>query len=157
MSDAARRRIEALALLLLALLGVGALMLSLRLGLGGEETPGPGLFPAMAAALLLALVVPLAFALLRPVGGQEPAEEIDADGGRRLGLYLLAMAVAALTLVPLGFALGIGIALVVVLRFAEGLGWARSVTVSALGIAACFILFDRLLEVPLPRGTFWPG
>ena len=157
MSDTARRRIEALALLLLALLGGGALMLSLRLGLGGEETPGPGLFPAVAAALLLALVAPLAFALLRPTGEQEPAEEVDADGGRRLGIYLLAMAVAALSLVPLGFALGIGIALFVVLRFAEGLGWGRSVTVSALGIVACFLLFDRLLEVPLPRGTVWPG
>lgn len=157
MSDAARHRLEAAALLLLALLGAGALALSLRLGLGGEETPGPGLFPAMAAALLLALLAPPAFALLRRSGQHVPAEEVDADGWRRLGLYLLAMTVAAVALVPLGFALGIGIALVVVLRFAEGLGWARAVMVAALGIAACFILFDWLLEVPLPRGAVWPG
>lgn len=160
MTPRARRIAEASALLLLAALGVGALLISLRLGLGGEEAPGPGLFPAAAAALLLLLLLPIALGIrLPPVVPESAADDDAADPGgwRRLCLYLLAMMLAALALMPLGFVVGVGLALLLVLRQGERLSWVRAVAVTAGSVAACFVLFDRLLEVPLPRGAFWPG
>jgi putative tricarboxylic transport membrane protein len=155
MSPAAQRLTEAVCLLLLLLLGGLALTFGLHLGLGDEDMPGPGLFPAVVALLLLGLLGPLCLRLA--AGSPSEAEAADTDGWRRVGLYLVGMAVAALALAPLGFVLGIGLALLLVLRFAEGLGWRGAAIATAIGIGACFVLFDRLLEVPLPRGTLWAG
>lgn len=161
MSPRRRLSIETAALLLLTVLGVVTLLLSLRMGLRGEDTPGPGLFPAAASAVMLALLIPIALGLRLPrtqaTSGEEEVGEADAGGWRRLGLYLLAMGFAALALMPLGFALGVGLALLLVLRLAERLSWLRAALVTVCGVTACFLLFDRLLEVPLPRGVFWPG
>jgi putative tricarboxylic transport membrane protein len=161
MTPRARRMMEAAAMAMLAAAAGLSLLLSVGLGLGGEETPGPGLFPAAAAALLLLLLAPLALgwddAPSLVTGGEETAGVADPGGWRRLGLYVLGLGVAAVALEPIGFALGVGAALVVVLRFAERLAWPRAALVSVGGVVACLLLFDQLLDVPLPRGAFWPG
>ncbi|MFC3125650.1 tripartite tricarboxylate transporter TctB family protein [Pseudoroseomonas globiformis] len=134
--------------LALALLGVAMLAArhAARLEVPFAADPlGPKVFPAVIAALLGAASLTL---LLRPGLGWESA------GRPWRGLAcILAMLAYAPLLSPLGFILATGLLCLVIARAFGGssmqCGMAALVTAPAL-----FLLLDRLLDLPLPRGPF---
>jgi putative tricarboxylic transport membrane protein len=109
--------------------------------------PGPGLFPALAAGLM---GVSALIALRRRAPAPEPADRL------RLFAYIAAILGFALLLEPLGMTACVALLLLALLGGLERMRWQVVVPVTALGSASCFLLFDKLLKVPMPRG-WWHG
>ena len=152
-SRAARRRDQAGALLCLAVAGYGAwagLGWGLRDDLTGE--PGSGLFPFLAALGLGALALVL---LARP--GLAPDEEAEGDGPpnrRRVAGYVVALLAYALLLEPLGHLLVTALVLSFVMLGLEFVRPRTAIAITAGAVLFSWLLFERLLQVPLPRGPF---
>ncbi len=146
---------EILALVVVLAATVAALALALRHPLWEYFQPGPGLFPALAAGLsALCATAALGTALLarrRGIVAPAPATE-----HRRLVVYLVVVLAWPATFASLGFAVSSLAALVLLLRLGEGLRWPIALGIAALTVALGWLLFERLLGVPLPHGLL-PG
>lgn len=149
--------VRALGWLVLAailLLAAAASFAALRYGLWLDGEPGPGLFPLLACALIVAGVLA---ALLEPGGHPVPAEvppEEEARPTPRRLLATMATVIAwGLLLQPLGYAVSSGLALLILL-LAGGVGRGASAAIAAGAVLGTELLFVRLLDVPLP-GPAW--
>jgi putative tricarboxylic transport membrane protein len=142
-------------------IALGAVWLGAALALPHAATyavVGPGLFPAAIGAALLLLGLLLLRAVAR---GErfEPQEAEDADPDRppsRRALWMTAAAglLPVATIRPLGFPLT---AALVFALTARAFGSARLVRDLAAGLGlglACWLLFSRLLGLPLPGVPF---
>jgi putative tricarboxylic transport membrane protein len=143
-----------LGVILAIILAAGARAWGYGLWLYGE--PGPGLFPLVACAVTgaFALVAMVALAVAPPVREADPDE--GAPTPRRLAIYLATILTWPWLLSPLGFLVSSALAFVVLLRWAEGVRWRTTILLLAGALLASWLLFDRLLGVPLPRGTLLP-
>ena len=110
-------------------------------------SPGPGLFPALAAALMGAA------ALLALRRRAPPTGETD---WLRLLAYVAGAFVFPLLLEPLGMTAAVVLLFLLLLAGLERMRWRVVLPVTAGAAAGSFLLFDRLLQVPLPRG-WWLG
>lgn len=125
-----------------------------RLGLWVDEEPGPGLFPFVCAALLLA------FVSVRLVQDWVRSPATTVTQRRRLALYVAALITAATLFDGLGFPLTALIALLAILIAGEELPLRRALAISITLVLATIALFDVALNVPLPWGPlaglrFW--
>ncbi len=166
LTDMAGRRavawgdVAALAAILALVAAAGLRSVSYGLWTYGE--PGAGLFPLIACAVA---GICGALALAGALAGREVAVVDDGDAAQQDGpvlwgklvLYGAVVLAWPWLLVPLGFVLSTVIALFVVLRLAEGMGWRMLAVVLAVAVAASWLLFDRLLGVPLPPGILGIG
>jgi putative tricarboxylic transport membrane protein len=134
-----------------ALLCLGAAVWAGRLALGypledmGE--PGSGLFPFASALGLGVLALVL---LLRPGRTADPAEGPIARG--KVAGYVAELATYALLLEPLGHLIVTGLTLGLIMLVLERIAWPRALAVTAGAVLLSWLLFERLLGVPLPRG-----
>lgn len=130
-------------------LGLGAAAGALRMRVWADGEPGEGLFPLL-AALLLAVCSALSLVI---DGGMPTAV---ARGRRERTLKAAAYAAALIAYGVLFVAAGHIVATLVVfvtlLRVVERLGWTRSAAIAGATALATYVLFERLLRVPLPRG-----
>lgn len=133
------------ALLMLALALAGG-WLALGYGLSDFGQPGSGLFPALACAALGVLALPLLWR------GDTLAREPVAWG--KLSGYVVAAGGYALALEPLGHLLASALVLGFVMLVLERLRWPLALGVTAASVAGAWALFERLLQMPLPRGPF---
>jgi len=149
---AARRRDRIGALLCLAVAGYGAwagLGWGLWDGFTGE--PGSGLFPGLAALALGALALAL---FLRPSLAAEEAAEEGPHDRRRVAGYVAALLAYAVLLEPLGYLIVTALVLLVVMLRLEGVQPRLALSVTLAALLLSWLLFERLLQVPLPRGPF---
>lgn len=149
---AARRRDRIGALLCLAVAGYGAwagLGWGLWDGFTGE--PGSGLFPVAAA---LALGVLALLLLLRPGAATEEAAEEGPPDRRRVAGYVGALLAYAVLLEPLGYLIVTAFVLLVVMLGLEAVRPRLAVSVTLAALLLSWLLFERLLQVPLPHGPF---
>jgi putative tricarboxylic transport membrane protein len=125
--------------------------------------PGPALFPRLVSALLVTFGALLIWQARRPsaagaVADAEIVPQVEApQRGRRLDLVLVVGAVVAFVtlLEPVGFPLLVGV-IVLVLVKRLGSGWAAAAgTALVMGVGA-YLLFARVLLVPLPLGLLEP-
>ncbi len=128
-----------------ALEALGWLALGYRLEDLGE--PGSGLFPFASTLGLGALALLL---LLRPTG--EPGAEGGPVAWGKVAGYVLALAAYALLLEPLGHLLVTALTLGAIMLGLERIPWPRALAVTAGAVLASWLLFERLLGVPLPHG-----
>lgn len=134
-------RLLGLALLLLAA-GAAWHALSLEVPFAADPV-GPSAFPAVVAALLGLAALAM---ILRPGHGWErPHRSLPGL------LSLLAMFAYAFALVPLGFVPATFLLCLVIARAFEG-SWPQSVLASAVTAPGLWLLLDRLLDLPLPKG-----
>ncbi|MCC7271864.1 MAG: tripartite tricarboxylate transporter TctB family protein [Alphaproteobacteria bacterium] len=135
---------------------------SLGYGVWSYGEPGPGLFPFLVCALAgICGVVALAATL----AGDAPAAEIDPDAAQqegpmmwgKLALYVGVIAAWPWLMAPLGFVLSTAAALFVVLRLAEGMAWGPAAAVLVGTVGASWLVFERILGVPLPHGLLGVG
>jgi putative tricarboxylic transport membrane protein len=122
-----------------------------KLGLWRAGAPGAGLFPLLAAFMLLGTSIGT---LIRDTPKRTDREPADR---RRLLLYLLAISLFAIAFNLLGAVLAILAFVMGVLRCIERLSWPRSMIVAGTLAGLCWIVFDQLLGVPLPAGLLGGG
>lgn len=135
---------ERAALGFVALLALGALALSLRYPLWEFVQPGPGLFPAIAAGLSALCAIAAMLLRFPREGTAEPTE------WPRLLVYGAVVLGWCAAFAPLGFAASSFLALLILLRVGEGLRWPLALGFAAITVALGWLLFARLLGVPLP-------
>lgn len=131
------------------LLGAAAAAYAWTLGLVGPSGPESGLFPLLAALIIMGAGSVLL--LKRPVTA--PALPRGA-ALRRIAGIVAALAFMAIALPYAGFALTGALAMMVLLRTAGDTSWLGSIALALLSIAIVLWLFGHVLGMALPRGPW---
>jgi Tripartite tricarboxylate transporter TctB family len=140
----------------LAAIGLVALVISLRLGVWRQNSPGEGLFPFLTALAMVGLSgAALARDWLKHKDAQGHAAAGDRSGLIRVAAYLGALVFYAASLEFLGFIVASAITLVFILRFAERYSSLATLALTAGTVIGCQILFVLWLGAILPTGTLW--
>jgi putative tricarboxylic transport membrane protein len=137
--------------LCLAATGGAAALAALRFGVWSAGAPGPGLFPFVAATLLLLASIGIAIS-----GGFEAAESQPADRYRLLR-YCAAIAGFAIAMKFAGTILATFCLIAGVLHWIERKPWPHAL---AMGFGLAMLswwVFVFLLGVPLPQGLLEIG
>ena len=149
----ARARLPAhLAQAALIALGVGVAVESVSLGLWTRLGPGPGLLPLLLGGLLVVLAAVWAVqSLLAGAGSRsEEAEPLDL---RYIAVVIGSLILLAALLDLIGFQIAMALFLLLHLRWVGRRGWLLSVGLALAGSIGTFVLFDRVLQVPLPLSS----
>ena len=130
--------------------------LSLQLPLGAPRMPGTGLFPLALGLALMALAaghgIQLYLARPKAAAPEIPAAP-EADGAtRRVALFVAGVIAAVALLQPLGYLLSGFLLMLVLLQILGLRPWYASATISLASAAACYVVFVRWLQIPLPSG-----
>jgi len=142
-------RNEAVFILILALLGLGMVVASLDLGFGTLKKPGPGLFPFLAAVIILShsLLLLLFTRRSKNAGSFFARDEINTF------LFMTGTFVLWLILIPLaGYLLITFLATFSLSKIMRLAGWRKPLILSAATTGLCYFLFDYFLYSDLPRG-----
>jgi putative tricarboxylic transport membrane protein len=114
------------------------------------EPVGPRAFPLLILGLMgLALL----YMLFRPtpVVHSEDDPQLDRETLQKIGICVLLLLVFAGTFEPLGFILA-SIVIGVPMARLYGGRWVPSVVIISLMAIGLYLLFDKLMDVPLPLG-----
>jgi putative tricarboxylic transport membrane protein len=133
------------------LLGAAAAAYAWTLGIVGPSGPESGLFPLIAALIILCAGVVL---LLQP---SSRAGANDFPRGAALGRVLgviAGLAFMALSIPFAGFAVSGFITMIILLRTVEKSGWLFSIALAAVSVAVVILLFGHVLGMTLPRGPW---
>ncbi len=145
---AAPARFETAALGLVVALTLGALALSFRYPLSEYFQPGPGLFPVVTSGLaVLCAAAAFGTALL---AGRHAGAAGAPIVWRRLLVYVAVVLFWPMAFAPAGFIISSILGLVLLLRAGEGMGWVPSVGFAVITVGIGWLLFGKLLGVPLP-------
>jgi hypothetical protein len=150
---------ETIAALCVALLGLTTIALARQLPYEAEYGPGPGFLPLWLGSALVVLSVFLMRNALKlessPVStteGENPARFFEfAPGALVPWLVFFASTVAvAFFFEQLGFALAIGLYMLVTMRWVARQSWPWTILLALATPFVVYLLFVRLLRVPLP-------
>lgn len=176
MEDRAKWRAEVAGGTILLLLALFAIQHSIVLQLWAYGGPGPGFFPFTLGVLLAPMAAFfVGSAVLRLMRGRRAPHslgvtvpspvhvpnELQADGEPetvlwgKVGAYILCLAGFAFGMTTLGVWLTMSLMIFILLAGIERFGLLRSALFTALFVAGSYLLFERLLAVPLPHGTIW--
>ena len=133
------------------LLGAAAAAYAWTLGLAGPSGPESGLFPFIAALIVMGAGAVL---LLQPPGeASAPHFPRGAALGRVLGV-VAGLAFMAVSIPFLGFAVSGCITMLILLRTVEKSGWLFSVAFALASVVVVVWLFGHVLGMTLPRGPW---
>jgi hypothetical protein len=127
-------------------IGVGGLVGSLALGLGRLTQPGPGLWPFVVSVVVTVLSIALAL-----VGRHGTDTEKFSRSSVLTAVAVLTLVVFASVLPLIGFEIPSLLLTFVWLRFLGKESWVSSVAISVGTVAAFYVLFVLVLQIPLPR------
>lgn len=133
------------AVVVLAAVGVVAMILSIGYGLGTGTRPGPGLWPFIAALVMVGCTVVVAI-----TDTLEDYEPWGTDAVRTI-VAIGSLAVFAVLFTLLGFTVPAMLLMLLWLRLFGRMRWVTAAALAAGGAIALFLLFDVVLGVPLPR------
>jgi putative tricarboxylic transport membrane protein len=136
------------------LLGVAALAVagaSWQLGLTEGNSIGPGLWPFIAAILLLVSSVGIVAGAVEGRDAEPP--EVVSPG---VLAAIIAMAAFAALLTMVGVATAITVVSMFWLKVLAGERWLMSVVVSVVLSGTVYALFIHVLDIPLPVDAFLP-
>jgi putative tricarboxylic transport membrane protein len=128
------------------LIGVGlfAIVSGWRFGVWEGSEPGPGLLPSLAGASLSLFAGWSLF--VAPPAASEGQVFLP-----RLAGYVVGLLGFGLLMKPLGAIVVIVLLFLWILGIVERLAWQRVLVITVCASAGAWLLFDRLLGVPLPR------
>jgi putative tricarboxylic transport membrane protein len=136
-----------------AALGGVYLALALQLPMHTLNGPGAGVFPVMVA---VALLVTGLLATWRPETATAPDADADAPGSlMAAGIVFAALVAFCLLLQRAGYVLAGVLLVTAVLKVFEA-RWSTALIISAVSVAATYVVFVELLGLTLPRGNWWP-
>jgi putative tricarboxylic transport membrane protein len=117
-----------------------------------EGAPGPRFMPVLVAIFLSILNVLYSAQILAGRGGDEIRFPALSELTRPAGFVLLGVLMVLLW-ERLGVVATVLVASIVELKWLEEMSWIRSILVGALLSLGTWLLFQRLLGVPLPTGV----
>jgi putative tricarboxylic transport membrane protein len=129
----------------LGAVGAVAIVLSIGYGLGTGTRPGPGLWPFIAAVLMLG-----ATAVVAVTDTLEDYEAWGKESVRTLAA-LASLVVFGALFTLLGFTLPAMLLMLLWLRMFGQMRWLTAALTAVIGAVALFMLFDVVLGVPMPR------
>lgn len=130
-------------------LGLATIGLSLRYTYMDRFTPGPGLFPFW---LGVALTVIGAIMLLTAVQVQLAGKSAGLPAWKSL-IPFFVLALLVLTMSWAGSLISITLFTMALVKVSRGqTSWLGTISTGVLVSVAAYVLFERLLGVPLPRG-----
>jgi putative tricarboxylic transport membrane protein len=143
----------------LGLIGLWAALEAWGYGLWRARAPGEGLYPFIVALSLMGLASAslVQGAFVRTTASLRPGFDDDAGPPqwRKIAIYLAGLAALAGLLPALGYWIVTAAVLVLILRGAEGLSWRLTFAVTAASSLVTYVVFERLLGLPLPRATLF--
>ena len=131
------------------LLGAAAAAYAWTLGLAGPSGPDSGLFPFIAALIVMGAGV----ALLLWSPSLLPEVPRGAALGRVLGV-IAGLAFKAISISYLGFAVAGFITMIILLRTVERSSWVFSAALAFASVVVVVWLFGHVLGMTLPRGPW---
>ncbi len=126
--------------------GVGAVVLSIAMGLGTPSAPQPGLWPFMISCVLAALGL---FQLVMGRRNRDAEKFTRMSVAALTGLVTLAAMVALMPLI--GFELPALVLCIIWMRFLGGETWRSTLLVSALVVATFYGIFVLALNTSIPH------
>lgn len=140
--------------LIWVLLGTSVCFLSGRLGLwDGSSGPGNGFIPFLSGLLIGCVGLTMFLLELRRPHPQQHLLP-SRTAALRIALVLGGLCFVAVALSTLGFLISAFLTTAVLLRAIERQKWWVMVLIALVSCLAAYVLFDVLLQVPLPRGPF---
>lgn len=127
-----------------------------RLAIWGRMGPREGFFPLILSVLIGCFGVIIA---LRAWLQASPREVPKIIGPRKakLFVYVISFILFALALDHLGYTLSMTLYLVFILRFVERISWMSTAITVCCGVVISYMLFIKLLGIPLPEGVLTPA
>ena len=127
---------------------------SLSLEIGTLNNPRSGLFPLIAGSLLsLFSLVILTQATLAKTSEKKSLSKLFAGSDWRKVLYTIgALLIYSITLDTIGFLVVTLLLLIFLFRGIEPQKWKIAIGLSLLASVVSYLLFDRALQLQLPRG-----
>lgn len=142
--------------LFLLLLSIGTCTKAYQLDLGDPSTPGPGFIPFGIGGVLGLMSIYLCLrGALQAEGGSAEAGGSRKGGWKKAVLVLAVLTAYGASFQPLGFLVSTFLLMVLLLWAVGRQRPRRSLTVSVLTVLCAHLLFVVLLQLPLPKGTFW--
>jgi putative tricarboxylic transport membrane protein len=133
-----------LAPLALSVTGLSTLVLSWTYGMWSFGAPGAGLMPATASVLLICASA----AEIRFVARKSWSFD------RRVLAHAAALILLPFASLLLGMLAALAVYVVVILFVIERLPLLKTVIIAGLATGGCWLLFEKLLAVPLPKPLF---
>jgi hypothetical protein len=132
-------------------LGAAAATYAWTLGVTGPSGPDSGLFPLIAALIIMGAGVVLLF--------QRSSLAVAPDFPRgaalwRVGGVIVGLALLAIGIPYLGFAITGAVTMLILLRTVEQSGWVVSVVLAVASVVLVVWLFGHILGMALPRGPW---
>lgn len=131
------------------LLGAAAAAYAWTLGLAGPSGPESGLFPLIAALIIMG-----AGGVLLSKGSLRTPQFPRGAALRRIAGVVGGLAFMAIALPYAGFALTGALTMVILLRTTGDTGWPGSIALALASTAIVVWLFGHALGMPLPRGPW---
>ena len=133
------------------LIGAAAAAYAWTLGIVGPSGPESGLFPFIAALIILGAGV--ALLLQTSSGAAAPDFPRGAALGQVLGV-VAGLAFMAVSIPFAGFAVSGFVTMIILLRTVEKSGWLFSVALAIVSVVVVVWLFGHVLGMTLPRGPW---
>ena len=132
-------------------LGAAAAAYAWSLGVMGPSGPESGLFPLIAAIIIAGSGV----TLMLQRSSLAPSPDFPRGAALwRVGGVVAGLALFALGIPYLGFAITGAITMLILLRTVEQSSWAMSVLLAVVSVIVVVYVFGHLLGMPLPRGPW---
>lgn len=117
-----------------------------------HEGPGPGFFPLVYGCAMAVLGFILA---MKEAMHPEPSAESEGRSPILAVATLCALSLSVALMWILGFVVGFGITLFIIVKFIFGQPLIKSLIIAASIVALLHIGFGELLQANLPGGMFW--
>lgn len=127
-------------------MGMLVIIESLSMPPGEFNTPGPGVYPQILGALLLAVSLILGFTSLSRGSNTEMVQV----GHGNIWFVVIALILVAVLLERIGFILTLTVFLLFLLKKLSDMGWVRCIAFAFAGSIVAFLFFGVLLEQQLP-------
>jgi putative tricarboxylic transport membrane protein len=148
MAKSPRIAAEAIFNWVLVLLALFIIYESFQMGFGSLKKPGSGLFTIFCGALLLLLN---GMKLIKGAGSAIPSI-FSAGEGKKFLIIVLPFFGWILLIDLLGYVLATFLSTLVLSKILKLEGWWKPLLLSFGTASACFVLFDYILYLDLPRG-----
>ena len=131
------------------------LVAALRMPFGHLNEPGPGLMP-----VLLGLIMVLTSGGLFLQGFFRPeaisSEWVHRGSINRIVLFVVGLILYCVLLPLLGFLFVTFLFEIACMKIFDVTKWRTILLVAVAATLGTFFLFDTLLQIPFPRGVWWP-
>ena len=142
----AGRAVRFAALIVPLVFGLGALVQSIRLGVGDPQDPGPGLWPVLTSGAVIACAI----VLLLTERSEDDYEKYTRGAATNM-LGILSLVVYVLLFQFAGFEVATVLVSAFWLKVLGGESWRTTVVMSVALTVALYVLFVAVLGAPLPR------